>query len=158
MRAATEVIRRLGSAGRTLALAESCTGGYVGHLLTNVPGSSQAFLGDIVAYHNAAKERLLGVPRGVLEREGAVCPTVAAAMARGALAALAADLALGVTGIAGPGGGTPEKPAGLVYIALAARDGLLEVEERRFAGISRQQYKERVAAAAFSLLLRHLPS
>lgn len=157
MKAAEEVIGGLTRAGWTLALAESCTGGYVAHLLTSVAGSSRAFVGGIVAYHNTAKARLLGVPPPVLEREGAVSSAVASAMASGALAAFAADLALGITGIAGPGGGTPQKPAGLAYVALAGRDRPLQVEEHRFPGVSRGRYKDLVAAAAFALLLRQVP-
>src|SRR3989304_5781049 len=106
----------------TLALGESCPGGLVGHRLTNVPGSSSYVLGGIVAYSNEAKERLLGVRHETLEEQGAVSPETAIEMARGARAALGADVGLSVTGIAGPGGGTPDKPVGLVYVALAAGD------------------------------------
>lgn len=108
--------------GRTLALAESCTGGLVAERLTAIPGISAVFLGGVVSYANSAKEHLLGVPRDLLETRGAVSPEVAQAMARGARERFGADLALSITGIAGPDGGTPEKPVGLVYLGLAAAD------------------------------------
>jgi PncC family amidohydrolase len=103
----------------TLALAESCTGGLVGHLITEMPGSSAYFLGSIVTYAYQAKEQLLGVPHDLIVTNGVVSEPVALAMARGARNALHADLGLSVTGIAGPGGATPTKPVGLTYIALA---------------------------------------
>ncbi len=106
----------------TLATAESCTGGLIGHRLTNVPGSSEYFLGGVVAYSYDAKEHLLGVPHNTLYDHGAVSPETAIEMARGARRALGADIGLSVTGIAGPGGGLPGKPVGLVYICLSARD------------------------------------
>lgn len=109
--------------GWTLALAESCTGGLVGHRVTNVPGSSAYYLGGIGAYANAAKEGLLGVPADVLARHGAVSEETARAMADGARRALGADVAVSTTGIAGPDGGTTEKPVGLVCFGLATPDG-----------------------------------
>lgn len=111
--------RTLTQRGLTLALAESCTGGLIAHTITDVSGSSTFFLGSIVAYANAAKENLLGVPSTLLLEHGAVSEPVALAMARGARRALGADLGLGITGIAGPSGATPTKPVGLVYIGLA---------------------------------------
>lgn len=109
-------------AGLTVAVAESCTGGLVGHLITEIPGSSDWFLGSAGVYSYAAKERLLGVDAEVLVREGAVNATVARQMAFGALRQFSADVAVSITGVAGPGG-TVEKPMGLVYLHLAARDG-----------------------------------
>ncbi len=109
-------------AGLTVAVAESCTGGLVGHLITEIPGSSDWFLGSAGVYSYAAKERLLGVDGEVLLREGAVNATVARQMAFGALRQYSADVAVSITGVAGPGG-TAEKPMGLVYLHLAARDG-----------------------------------
>lgn len=106
--------------GQSLAIAESCSGGLLGHLLTKVPGSSGYFLGGVIAYSNALKERLLGVEREMLRRCGAVSPQVARAMAEGIRRQTGADYALAVTGIAGPGGGSAEKPVGTVCLALAA--------------------------------------
>jgi nicotinamide-nucleotide amidase len=106
----------------TLALAESCTGGLVGHRITDVPGSSAYLLGGIVAYSYAAKELLLGVRHDTLYDHGAVSAETAVEMARGARRVLGADIGISVTGIAGPGGGMPGKPVGLVYICLSARD------------------------------------
>lgn len=107
----------------TLACAESCTGGLIGHRLTGVPGSSAYFQESAVVYSNAAKTRRLGVPKGLLDRHGAVSAAAARAMALGVRRTSGADLGLAVTGIAGPDGGTPRKPVGLVYIALAHRRG-----------------------------------
>ena len=104
----------------TLATAESCTGGLIGHRLTNVPGSSEYFLGGIIAYANAIKEHVLGISPQTLDSHGAVSAETALEMARGARHVLGVDLAVSVTGIAGPGGGTDEKPVGLTYVALAA--------------------------------------
>jgi nicotinamide-nucleotide amidase len=103
----------------TLATAESCTGGLVGSLITQVPGSSAYYVGGVVSYADSAKVALLGVPRDLLAAHGAVSAPVAEAMARGVRTKLAADLALSITGVAGPGGGSAEKPVGLVYIGLA---------------------------------------
>jgi nicotinamide-nucleotide amidase len=106
----------------TLALAESCTGGLVGHRITDVPGSSAYLMGGIVAYSYDAKELVLGVRHNTLYDHGAVSAETAVEMARGARRALGADIGISVTGIAGPGGGLPGKPVGLVYICLSARD------------------------------------
>jgi nicotinamide-nucleotide amidase len=111
--------------GLTLATAESSTGGLVSARLTSVPGSSDVFLGAVVAYANEVKASELEVPAEVLERHGAVSAEAAAAMAAGARARLEADVAVAVTGIAGPGGGSPEKPVGLVYLHAAGPDGSL---------------------------------
>jgi nicotinamide-nucleotide amidase len=112
------VVERCRALGFTLATAESCTGGLVGARLTDVAGASDVYLGGVVAYANAVKEERLGVPAAVLERHGAVSAETAEAMADGARAALGADAAVAVTGIAGPDGGTPEKPVGLVYVGV----------------------------------------
>lgn len=104
-----------------LAVAESCTGGLVGHYLTNVPGSSDYFLGGVISYANEAKEHLLGVSRETLETYGAVSRETVLAMARGVRQLLSADIGMSVSGIAGPGGGTPEKPVGLTWIGLSAK-------------------------------------
>lgn len=140
--------------GLTLAVAESCTGGLLGMRLTEVPGSSDYFRGGVIAYSNAVKEAVLGVPRAILEEKGAVSPECARAMAEGARRLLGADLALAITGIAGPTGGTPEKPVGLVYIALAHPGGV-EVERHEFRG-SRQGVRWSASEAALALLRRFL--
>ncbi len=140
--------------GLTLALAESCTGGLVGHWITNVPGSSTYYLGGVVAYASSVKVSLLGVPSDLLSRYGAVSEETALAMARGARRTLSADVGLAVTGIAGPGGGTDEKPVGLVFIALADIDDVW-VERHVWSG-SRLLNKTQSAEAALDLLRRYL--
>lgn len=140
--------------GLTLALAESCTGGLIGHRITNVPGSSEYFMGGVVAYAYDAKERVLGVRHDTLYDHGAVSRETALEMARGVRRVLLTDVALAVTGIAGPGGGLPEKPVGLVYIALSARD--FERCERRVWPYDRAGNKAASAEAALTLLLEYL--
>ena len=125
--------RRLGRAlvkrGWQMASAESCTGGLVGHVITQVPRSSDHYLGGIVSYSDAVKEELLGVPTDLIEGVGAVSAEVAEAMTAGALARFpVARLSVAVTGIAGPDGGSPDKPVGLTYVAAALRDGPALVE------------------------------
>jgi nicotinamide-nucleotide amidase len=115
--------RLLRERGRTLAVAESCTGGLVAELVTGIPGASDYFRGGVVAYANAAKTALLGVPPELLDRHGAVSDPVVRAMAEGARQRFGSDLAVATTGISGPGGGTPEKPVGLVHVALARAEG-----------------------------------
>jgi len=114
----TVVVRMLIERGLKLALAESCTGGLVANRITNVPGSSETLLAGVVAYSNKAKTDLLGVPSALIMEHGAVSAEVAEAMASGAASRTDADIAVGITGIAGPSGGSEEKPVGLVYIAL----------------------------------------
>ena len=140
--------------GLTLATAESCTGGLVAHRITNVPGSSAYFVGGVVAYANEAKEALLGVQPATLAAHGAVSEETAREMAQGARRVLGAHLGLAVTGIAGPDGGTPEKPVGLVYAALAAPEGAWT--ERHIWSGERAQNKARSAEAALDLLRRYL--
>ncbi len=140
--------------GVTLATAESCTGGLVAARLTSVPGSSAAFLGSVVAYDDSVKRQALGVPAAVLERHGAVSAETAAAMAAGAREALGADVVVSVTGVAGPGGGTEEKPVGLVYLH-AAGAGVEEAVELRLPG-TRAAVRRRAAASALHLLRRLL--
>ena len=124
-----------------IATAESCTGGLVAATLTEIPGSSDVVERGFVTYSNAAKETMLGVPSATLERFGAVSREIAEAMAQGALAHSPADLAVSITGIAGPGGGTPDKPVGLVHFAAAARGGRLMHQECRFGDIGRAQVR-----------------
>lgn len=127
--AARRLGRTLVKRGWQMASAESCTGGLVGHTLTQVPRSSDHYLGGIVSYSNAVKEDLLDVSRELLETVGAVSAEVAEAMTAGALARFpVAEIAVAVTGIAGPDGGSPDKPVGLTYVAAARRDGPASVE------------------------------
>ena len=140
--------------GLTLATAESCTGGLLGHRITNVPGSSAYYLGGVIAYANQAKEALLGVRPKTLLAHGAVSAETAQEMAHGARERFGADVAVAVTGIAGPTGGTADKPVGLVYIALAAPDG--ERWERHLWSGDRLENKELSAEAALRLLLDYL--
>ncbi len=144
--------RIVGHLGVTLATAESCTGGLVGHLVTQVPGSSAYYQGGVVSYADDAKERLLGVPHALLASHGAVSAEVAAAMAEGARTALDADAGVAVTGIAGPDGGTAEKPVGLTYVAVAGADGPPRVE-RHVWPYDRDGNKRASAAAALRLLV-----
>ncbi|MEX2162003.1 MAG: CinA family protein [Anaerolineales bacterium] len=140
--------------GLRLALAESCTGGLVGHRLTNVPGSSTYYMGSVTAYAYEAKVRLLGVSWETLEKNGAVSGETTSEMARGARRSLAADLGLAISGIAGPGGGTPEKPVGLVWMALSAPDGLW-TRKFNFRG-ERVAVKEQAAEEALQLGIDYL--
>lgn len=131
---AETVLARCRAQGLLLATAESCTGGMIVAALTDIAGSSDVVERGFVTYSNAAKTALLGVPAALIVRHGAVSAEVAAAMATGALAHAPVDLAIAVTGIAGPGGGTAEKPVGLVYLALARRGGAAQVERQIFPG------------------------
>ena len=142
--------------GWTLALAESCTGGLIGHRLTNIPGSSDYFLGGIVAYAYEAKERLLAVRHQTLYEHGAVSRETAIEMARGARLALGADVGVSVTGIAGPGGGLPDKPVGLTWVAVSTRDG--ERAEQFLWKGDRLANKELSADAALDLMLQTVKS
>ncbi len=159
----THVVETLSRLGLTLAVAESCTGGLIGHLLTDVPGSSRVFPGGIVAYGNQPKLELLGVPADLLVAHGAVSGEVAAAMAEGVRRALGADIGVGVTGITGPTGGTEEKPVGTVFIACSAAEGVT-VERYQWTGDGaadtedgsplREHNKHKSAMAALELVLR----
>lgn len=146
------VLDRLREKGLHLAVAESCTGGLLAGRLTDVPGASEVFLGGVVAYANAAKEALLMVPNETLTTHGAVSAETAEAMARGAAARLGAEVAASVTGIAGPGGGTPEKPVGTVWFGYAVR-GEVASEKRKFVG-TRAEIRARAAQAALQGVLR----
>ena len=138
----------------TVAVAESCTGGLIAKRFTDVPGSSDYFLGGVVAYDNRVKTELLGVPADVLAAKGAVSAEVAAAMAEGACRRLGADCALSSTGLAGPGGGSEEKPVGLAFIGCTIK-GVTVVERLHSPG-QREQIRERSAFAALDLLRRQL--
>ncbi len=143
--------KRLSEGGKTLAVAESCTGGLLCAAVTDIPGSSACFLGGVVAYHNSVKEEALGVPKAAIDAHGAVSEEVALAMAEGARARLGADIGVGITGIAGPGGGTREKPVGTVCIGIAAGDARIS-DRRRFAG-DRDSVRRSAVAWALSALL-----
>jgi nicotinamide-nucleotide amidase len=146
--------RLLKERGLTLAVAESCTGGLIGHRLTNVPGSSDYFLGGVVSYSNEAKHDVLRVPAEVLAQKGAVSPETARAMAQGVRATFHAAAGLAVTGIAGPSGGSIAKPVGTVYIGLATPDGE-DVWHYQFYG-NRTQIKTLTAETALDRLRRKL--
>ena len=148
------VVAMLMDRKKTLAVAESCTGGYIGHRITNVPGASAVFLGGLITYDNAAKEHLLGVQSCTIEAHGAVSEACAREMAIGARARLKSDYALAVTGIAGPGGGTAEKPVGTVFIALAAPGGNLVLRQQN--PFDRATFKHVTSQQALELLRRTL--
>ncbi len=131
------LLDRCRAAGVMIATAESCTGGLVAGLLTEIPGSSAVVERGFVVYSNRAKEELLGVPAETLAAHGAVSEATARAMAEGALRSSPADLAVSVTGVAGPDGGSPEKPVGLVWFACARRGGAIVAREERFGAIGR---------------------
>jgi nicotinamide-nucleotide amidase len=146
----TQVLRLLAERKQTLALAESCTGGCLAQRLTNVPGASAVFLGGVVAYSNAAKQKFLGVRSKTLAAHGAVSAAVAREMAEGARKEFDADFALAITGIAGPTGGTRVKPVGTVFVALAGALGI--IVERRLNVCGRRKFKEVTARQALALL------
>jgi len=139
--------------GLTCSTAESCTGGMVSAALTDVPGSSAAYLGGVVAYSNEVKMSQLDVPAGLLAQFGAVSEQAAVAMAEGARIRLGSDISVSVTGVAGPDGGTADKPVGLVWFALADAHGTVAVEKRFLSG-SRESVRARAAATALDLLRR----
>ena len=145
----------LGPPVRTVATAESCTGGLMAARLTDRAGSSEYVLGGVTAYSNEAKIALAGVPAAMIARHGAVSPEVAAALAEGAVARFGADVGIGITGIAGPGGGTPEKPVGTVCVCLAARGGE-RIERTLLLPDNRAMVRERTTTVAMHLLLRLL--
>jgi nicotinamide-nucleotide amidase len=153
LRAATKRVLDLCRArGWRVATAESCTGGLVAGALTEIPGSSDVVERGFVVYSNAAKETMLGVPAAMLKRYGAVSAETAAAMAAGALHNSEADLTVSITGIAGPGGGTKQKPVGLVHFAAARRHGKPIARHRLFGKIGRRRIRERSVAEALELL------
>lgn len=148
------VVRALAKSSATLTTAESCTGGLLAHRLTNVPGASSVLLAGYVTYSNAAKSEVLGVPAEVIAKRGAVSKEVASAMAEGARRRAAATWGIGITGIAGPTGGTPEKPVGTVFIALAGPDAAIVLRER-FPS-DRQTFKQLATQTALDMLRKQL--
>lgn len=137
----------LSASGRTLAVAESCTGGLLGGAITSIPGSSLYFSGGVVAYGNSAKISLLGIPPDLIAARGAVSREVAVAMAEGVLSLFRADLAIAVTGVAGPGGGSRGKPVGTVWIAVVAPGGVRYAHRFRFPGGREAVRRETVRAS-----------
>ncbi|MEM9232883.1 MAG: nicotinamide-nucleotide amidohydrolase family protein [Pseudomonadota bacterium] len=154
-RLAEQVITRASAGTRTIATAESCTGGLISAALTDVPGSSAVFTHGFVTYANEAKENVLGVPYKLLVQHGAVSGQVALAMAKGARLAAGTYLAVSVTGVAGPGGGTAEKPVGLVYIGLSTPDRTI-FHRHFFSRGSRQTIRFQTVNAALRYTLAGL--
>ncbi len=151
---AQQIIDKAGAEGLLLAAAESCTGGMIAAALTDVPGASAVFDRGFVTYSNEAKAEMLGVSAATIERYGAVSQPVARAMAKGALAASRADIAVATTGIAGPSGGSERKPVGLVWFALATRIGVIRAERRVFSSGDRNFVRLRATETALMLALR----
>ncbi len=149
---AAEILDLARAGGDLVVTAESCTGGLVSAALTAVPGSSDVFDRGFVTYTNTAKSEMLGVPYWLIEKHGAVSEDVARAMAGGALTHSNASLAVAVTGIAGPGGGTPEKPVGLVHFAAGRPDGPMHHERMVFGDLGRAEVRRRSVERALSLL------
>ncbi len=156
LRLAERVLAEARDQGVRIATAESCTGGLIGGLLTEIPGSSDVIDRGFIAYSNRAKKDLLGVPGDIIADMGAVSEPVARLMAEGALSNSNAHLAVAVTGIAGPSGGTPLKPIGLVHIAVARENRSIRHEAHRFGDIGRGQVRIKTMEAALQLLLTML--
>jgi nicotinamide-nucleotide amidase len=152
---AAVVLDKCRSLGITLAVAESCTGGMLGERLTNVPGSSDVFLGGVIAYHNDVKRDSLGVRADDIERYGAVSEQVALLMAAGVRERLKAKIGVSITGVAGPGGGSPEKPVGLVWVAVQYADG--RTRRLHLPG-DRNEIRQRATQAALEMVRRTLSS
>jgi nicotinamide-nucleotide amidase len=150
--AAKNLLQRARSRGLKIATAESCTGGLVAAALTEIAGSSDVVDRGFVTYSNDAKQLMLGVPAATLKRHGAVSPQTAAAMAKGALRYSLADITVAITGIAGPGGGSKQKPVGLVCFAAASRDGRHVASVKRYGDIGRSRVRQRSVAEALRLL------
>lgn len=151
---AQQIVDKAGAEGLLLAAAESCTGGMVAAAITDIPGSSAVLDRGFVTYSNEAKSEMLGVRPETIARFGAVSQQVAREMANGALARSRADIAVAVTGIAGPTGGTEKKPVGLVWFALATAGGVFRAERRVFAAGDRSFVRMRAAETALALILR----
>ena len=151
-----EVLQRARAQGVRIATAESCTGGLVAAALTAIPGSSDVAEGGLVTYSNAAKTRLLGVDADLIARAGAVSEPVATAMATGAVQRLEAALAVAITGVAGPGGGSADKPVGLVHFASADSSGDVRHREMRFGDIGREAVRQASVRVALQMLLERL--
>lgn len=149
------VVQEMTARGLTLATAESCTGGLMGKRITDVPGASAYYLGGVVSYQNEVKENLLGVRHETLITKGAVSEDTACQMAEGVRKALGADIGISTTGVAGPGGGTPEKPVGLIYVGISTKDKTWAVRILR-PRQSRESLRRLASSTAFDLVRRHL--
>ena len=149
-----QIITKLIEQNISISTAESCTGGSLGKIITSVPGASGIYGYGFITYANEAKENLLGVPNEILETVGAVSPETALAMAEGARRASGSDIGVSTTGIAGPGGGTPEKPVGLVYIAIADKNGS-EFRKLNLTG-DRDQVRRKTCEEVFGLVKERL--
>ena len=149
------VVQEMTARGLTLATAESCTGGLMGKRITDVPGASACYLGGVVSYQNEVKENLLGVRHETLSTKGAVSEDTACQMAEGVRKALGADIGISTTGVAGPGGGTPEKPVGLIYVGISTKDKTWVVRILR-PRQSRESLRRLASSTAFDLVRRHL--
>ena len=154
--AAAGVVAAYADRGWRVATAESCTGGLVAALLTEVAGASVMFERGFVTYSNEAKAEMIGVPADLILRHGAVSEAVARAMASGAVRAARVDVAVAITGVAGPGGGSEAKPVGLVHLACASAGGQIRHVERRYGDLGRAAIRERAAEDALALLRRAL--
>lgn len=154
MTTAEKLVQALVEKKMTCATAESCTGGGVGYAITGVSGSSAVFWGGVISYDNSVKRDVLGVPEEVLVTKGAVSPECAAAMAEGVRRLLKTDIAVSLTGIAGPGGGSAEKPVGLVWFGLASRAGTI-TEKKIFPG-DREVVRTAAIEHAMNLLIANI--
>ncbi|WP_421759863.1 CinA family protein [Devosia sp.] len=150
---AAETVAALKAAGITVATCESCTGGLIAGALTSISGSSDVVYGGFVTYANEAKIAMVGVPYGLLKQFGAVSKEVAMAMADGAMGAAGTHMAVAVTGIAGPNGGTPEKPVGLVHFSVATENGTTHLK-KVFSGMSRDEVRYATVVQALKLVLK----
>lgn len=155
-RMAEEALTHAQRRGWTIATAESCTGGMVSSALTGIPGASEMFERGFVTYSNESKQEMLGVAKETIESHGAVSGETAAEMAKGALAHSRADIAISVTGIAGPDGGTPEKPVGLVWFGVATRNRKPAAHRRLFEGTGRAEVRNAAVETALELLLEEM--
>lgn len=154
--AAADLVTAYAGRGWRIATAESCTGGLVSALLTDIAGASAVFERGFVTYSNEAKAEMIGVPAALIAQHGAVSEAVARAMAAGAVRAARVDVAVAITGVAGPGGGTEAKPVGLVHLACATAGGDVRHLERRYGDLGRATIRERAADDALALLRRAL--
>ncbi len=140
--------------GIMITTAESCTGGMVSMAITDIPGSSEVLDRSFITYSNTSKTEMLGISERLIAEEGAVAASIAAAMAQGALNSSKADIAVGITGIAGPIGSTELKPIGLVYVAAVTRDGRMDSKEFRFGNIGRGAVREQTSIEALNMMCR----